>query len=97
MRQCNNCGNETMYEVEEGYRCAKCGWRWEFPLGVSDGIPTKSANADCGDVIANLTPGVDKAIYQKRMCNDGTMCSIRPSGLNQVTDNLWVVVCTHHK
>lgn len=86
-----------MYDRRTGQRCALCGWVWKPSGDVADDYPTKSTEASCGDIISNQFDGVSKAAVTKRNCTDDTQCSVTPSGLKQIGESAWMVVCTHHK
>lgn len=94
--ECGSCDDGgLLYERRKGKRCVHCGWTTS-PPSIADEYPTREANAKCGDIISDEFGGVSRACVRRRMCQDDTACSIRPSGIAQMGENTWVVVCHHH-
>lgn len=96
---CMDCGAEdALYDLPTpGKKCAFCGWKWKPDGSVVDELPTREADADCGDIIGDEFEGVSRAAVRKMMCNDGSACTVTPSGLKKVGENTYVAACFHHK
>lgn len=97
MRDCPECDTEdSMYKLlNGGHKCFKCGFKPDRNYNISNEHPTREADAKCGDVISATFDGVSRAAVRKGTCQDGSMCSVTPSGIKE-DGNKHVVVCTHH-
>lgn len=99
--ECQTCNDNTMYDRENGKRCAVCGWTWKPKTGLVDKHPTRAENSKCGDVIYNSedVEGVNQACIRAKNCNDGTYCSVTPRGIKPIDKErgIFMVVCSHHQ
>lgn len=94
---CKQCNNDTMYEKEDGKRCAVCGWTWKPTTGLLEERPTKPAQSVCGQVIEEWREHDNyEPIEVKGLCNDGSCCKFKPKSMTQLDDRTWIASCTTH-
>lgn len=95
MKDCPECETDNMmYERWNDYRCAKCGYI--FTHDPPDHLPTREQDSKCGDIISGNFDGVQRACVRKKNCQDGTLCSVTPSTIVHLKNDLHMVVCTFH-
>lgn len=84
-----------MYKRESSHRCVHCGHTWS-PSRVAHTVPTRAADSECGDILGNGKDGVSNPCVRRRMCNDGSHCSITAGGIKEISEGVYVVVCGIH-
>lgn len=84
-----------MYSRRSSHRCVECGYVYR-PKLVAHRVPTRSADSKCGDVIGNVGEGVSHACVRKRVCTDGTHCSMNAGGVKKLAEGTYMVVCGIH-
>lgn len=98
MKDCKDCGRkDVMYERENDYRCAVCGWTFSNKTGVANDIPSKPHNANCGELLKDYPEDDQTPRVVKRMNNDGGFCSFNPNTIEKREDGNWYAVCGTHK
>jgi rubredoxin len=96
MKDCPECGeHDSMYSRRDSHRCVNCGYVYK-PKKVAHTVPTRSADAECGDIIGNCRDGVSRACVRKRVCADDTHCSMNAGGVKKLGEGVYMVVCGIH-
>ena len=97
MKDCTECGTrESMYKRRSSHRCVVCGHTWR-PSKIAHEVPTRAADAKCGEIIGNGSDGVANPCVRKRMCTDDTHCSITARGIQEISNGSYMVVCGIHR
>lgn len=97
MKDCPECGeHDSMYPRWDDHKCVNCGHVYK-PKSVADEVPTRAADAECGEIIGNGSEGVSNPCVRKRMCSDGSHCSITARGVEEIENGTYMVVCGIHK
>jgi len=85
-----------MYSRRNSHRCVNCGYVYK-PKKVAHTVPTRPADAECGDIIGCRSDGVSNPCVRKHMCNDGSHCSVTARGIQELENGAYMVVCGVHK
>ena len=96
MKDCPSCkSQDSMYERWSDHKCIDCGHVYT-PKKIGHTVPTRSADARCGEVIGAKSDGVSNPCVRKKMCSDGSHCSINVSGVKEMEGGVYMAVCGIH-
>jgi len=96
MKDCPNCkSQDSMYERWNDHKCIECDHVYS-PRLIGHTVPTRPADAECGEVLGVASDGVSDPCVRERMCNDDSHCTITVSGVKETNDGVYVAVCGIH-